>query len=367
MNILFITNKSFLQNSNFGGAQCAKRNYDIISSVYKEENVKYIVMSDEIEVSGEDEKGITVKIQKSNVKKYLQLLFLRDCFSNHEKRRMVRYIKKINPDICFFDGSSFGNLGKYLPEKTQKIVFYHNIEKNYAWSRVKNTSLLCIVKFISFWINESYISKTADVRICLNERDQRLLWNHYKQKADFIMPISFSDVENKYVNLQHAPTNILIFVGSYFMPNIKGIRWFCKNVMPYVDKKLLIVGKKMEQLREELETSNIEVVGTVEHLEDYYHMADAVIMPIFVGDGMKVKTAEAMMYGKPIFATDEALEGYEVEGVKGIYRCNSGEEFISALKQQNAGGYVKEIRNLFLEKYSTKAVEEQFIEYLRKI
>jgi len=34
---------------------------------------------------------------------------------------------------------------------------------------------------------------------------------------------------------------------------------------------------------------------------------------------MKVKPAEALMHGKLMFATDEAREGYEIEGQKNFF------------------------------------------------
>lgn len=37
------------------------------------------------------------------------------------------------------------------------------------------------------------------------------------------------------------------------------------------------------------------------------------VMPIFSGSGMKVKTAEALMYGKFLIGTKEAFEGYEID------------------------------------------------------
>lgn len=365
MKMLFISNKNFIGESNFGGAQCAKRNYEMMVHIYGKENIKYIVMSDEIKEFQITEKGMTIKIGNSNLTKYANLLFGRDCFSLMSKKKIEKYVREIRPDIVFMDGSSFGFIGKMFFFDTKKIVFYHNIEKSYAWSRVVNTSPLCIIKFFSFWRNESYITKMADACICLNERDAKLLYANYKRPADFLLPISFNDIEKRRLMTEDIKTNVLLFVGSYFMPNIKGIRWFCKNVMPYVDKKLFIVGKRMELLREELETTNIKVIGTVDNLDKYYNKVEAVVMPIFVGDGMKVKTAEAMRYGKPIFATDEALEGYVVEGIDGIYRCNSATEFIKKINNNHIKGYSDEIRETFTKNYSTPSRQQTLEAFLK--
>lgn len=367
MKVVFITNKSFIEKSNFGGAQCAKRNYMLLTSLYGKENIKYIIMSDEIMNPGIKKDGLVIKLNKNNIIKYINLLFWRDCFSKKTYKVINEYIRQVKPDIVFFDGSSFGFIGKKISGQVKKVVFYHNIETRYAWSRVINTSPICIVKFFSFWLNERFITKNSNIRICLNKRDENLLFEYYKTKANLLLPITLSDVGEKHISKDHKTTNTLLFVGSYFMPNVKGIKWFCKKVMPYVDKNLLIVGKNMELLRSELEASNISVVGTVDNVEEYYWKADAIIMPIFVGDGMKVKTAEAMMYGKPIFATNEALEGYEIKNIEGIYRCNSEIEFISEIKKQSICGYNPEIRELFLEKYCTQSKQIDFENLMSKI
>ena len=70
------------------------------------------------------------------------------------------------------------------------------------------------------------------------------------------------------------------------------------------------------------------------------------------------------MYGKEIFATDEALTGYEINNVKGIYRCNSSTEFIDSIKKASlhisALKYSENIHTLFNEKYDTQIITEKF-------
>jgi glycosyltransferase involved in cell wall biosynthesis len=128
--------------------------------------------------------------------------------------------------------------------------------------------------------------------------------------------------------------------------------------MPYVSAEISIVGSNFEKLTERLSRSNVKVIGTVDDLSAYYHNAHAVISPILFGAGMKVKIAEALMYGKPVFATDEALEGYDVEGLENVYRCNTAQEFIDAINTYIDNppyiAFDENIRARFLEKYHTQ-------------
>jgi hypothetical protein len=92
------------------------------------------------------------------------------------------------------------------------------------------------------------------------------------------------------------------------------------------------------------------------------------ISPIFKGSGMKVKTCEALMYGKNIIATQEAFEGYEIEYDKVGALCNTREEFIYALNSYTSARkekFNKFSREYFLEKYSFKVTLKKFEEILK--
>lgn len=130
---------------------------------------------------------------------------------------------------------------------------------------------------------------------------------------------------------------------------------------------LKIVGKNFETRRKELERKNVMVIGTVDDVGEYYYNADAVVLPIFYGDGMKVKTAEAMMYGKMILATDEALEGYETVGIEAIWRCNDSVTFVNILRTVEFHKYDENVRKLFKAKYDTEILKKRFAVFLRDI
>ena len=132
-----------------------------------------------------------------------------------------------------------------------------------------------------------------------------------------------------------------------------------------------IVGKNFEKVRQELEQKNVKVIGTVDNLEEYYYRFPVIVMPILYGAGMKVKTAEAMMYGKTILASDEALVGYETDGIKGIFRCNTAEEYIEVIQdifnKKNIYNFREDqqsVRNLYLGKYNMpRIVQKLYVPY----
>jgi len=117
-----------------------------------------------------------------------------------------------------------------------------------------------------------------------------------------------------------------------------------------------IVGKGFET-EKHLERDNFKIVGTVDGVESYYEKADFVIAPIFKGAGMKVKVAEAMMYGKTVVGTKEAFEGYSDVGQYGKI-CADASDFIQVINSMDfLTGYNPIARQYFLDLYEYEAVK----------
>jgi hypothetical protein len=54
---------------------------------------------------------------------------------------------------------------------------------------------------------------------------------------------------------------------------------------------------------------HIDILGPVSSVDRFYCNVDAVVAPMELGGGMKVKVVEAMMHGVPVIATDHSTEG----------------------------------------------------------
>ena len=235
------------------------------------------------------------------------------------------------------------------------IVFEHNCEKKYYNLKMKHEGIIYAIEYWAISHCEKLAVSNCTALVCISERDQRDIFKYYNRKADALLPVSF---ENSFKKNKIQPNykKELLFIGSNFGPNLEGILWFVDNVMSELrDFKLYIVGKNFENEKEKLKRLNVEVIGTVNSMEKYYYSFPVMVMPIFYGSGMKVKTAEAMMYGKTILATDEALEGYDVEDIDGIFRCNTKDDFINTIRSiftENLSQFRQSVYNLYLEKYS---------------
>ena len=132
------------------------------------------------------------------------------------------------------------------------------------------------------------------------------------------------------------------------------------------DIELQVVGKNMEKIKDEVNSNKVNIIGSVDDLSAYYKESDFVIEPIFQGAGMKVKTAEAMMFGKVILGTEEALEGYknEINNRKlMVFECNTADEFSKTINDIYDGKikiekFNKDIRENYIENYSQESAKK---------
>ena len=348
MKVLFLGSQNIKECVMNGGMQCSKRNYDLIASVIDNENLFTAIIWNSKEKYPRNQ----YFMRCTNIRESLVSSF-RMCrlYSYAEEKKILEYIEQVDPDILFADTSILGKILLKVNKRIKKIVFCHNVEKEYAKHRVMNEGWRYIPVFFATKYNEWLSVKEANKLICLNVRDSKLIEKNYDRKPDFLLPISFMDSFDSSKVYREKSDKVLLFIGSNFGPNYDGIKWFINNVMQELKEyNLIIVGKDFENVKEKLERENVTVIGTVQKLDEYYYRYFNIVLPIKYGDGMKVKTAEAMMYGMNIFATNEALEGYETDGVCGIYRCNSSNEFIKNIRQHASGDSInKEVRNIYLK------------------
>jgi len=248
------------------------------------------------------------------------------------------------PSLVFVDGSSIRVPEFRFLARVRTIVFYHNVERDYyAHPQSDYTPIVADT--------ESRFTRGAEARICLNARDSDRLLALYGKRADFIMPTTLID-HGSFSN-GSANEGFLLFVGSDFFGNTEGLFWFVENCLERIGRRLLVVGGGMERYRgryTELESRGLlEFRGFVEDIGAVYLAARAVVLPITSGTGMKTKTAEALMYDKLIYGTDEAFEGYE--GIDAVaIRCNSADDFVRALRD-NQDANKKGARNYFMSRY----------------
>lgn len=372
--ILFVTMHDISGKIDNGGNQCSDRNLKLLQTIYGVSSIDICIASEE-EIKKQKKGVYYARLMRKKHRRFLSGFLGRSDFTYNSVIHICNLIEKNDYQMIFFDGTRCGNiierLKKHYKYKGKIVVFAHNVEKDILWQQMLYENILYFPLYFAAKHVERASLKYSDVFIVLSHKDSRIFEKSYKRKADFILPITFFDTKIKKECRDNfvIPKNSLLFTGSEYIPNVKGIRWFCREVMPFIDIPLYIVGRGLEKLRSELESDKIKVIGTVDKLDDYLEAAGAVVIPIFYGGGMKVKTAEAIMHGKRIFATTEALMGYKIARY-GMDRCDDAQSFVKHIKHyfesEGVRREIEEVRKVFINYYDTERYVEPVRELLEK-
>lgn len=334
-----------------GGGLANMRNYTTAQQIFGEKNVdSYYIHQDGERIS------LLHKIRSA-------FLFL---FSYHNglTPQKVREIVSLanNYDYIFLNTTVFGLIAKRLKEAGYQgriIAHFHNIESQYYDCLLPKHMPFRRAIIHSAYRNDGYCCQYADRIISLNERDSKLLHQMYGRSADAIIPITLPDryahgMPDKEQLTNKRPT--CMFLGSNFTANAEGVLWFVREVLPHVDIQFKVVGKGMASLQQQhVCLKDIEIISDVPSLTPYLEETDFMILPIFSGSGMKVKTCEALMYGKNILGTDETFEGYELDDQQVGARCNTASEYIEAIQHFSnhpIPRFNQYCREIYLAKYS---------------
>ncbi len=275
-----------------------------------------------------------------------------------------------NYECVLISTSLFGIIAKRLKESGYKgkiIVQFHNVESIYYESRVPKWLPGRKVIIKCAYRNEEFSLDYADQSMSVNKRDADILQQMYGKTPKYVVPVTFVDKAQNVVTDKDTLTGKrpkCLFLGNNFPPNAEGLLWFVKEVLPHVDIDFEVVGKNMDKLQNSNSClKDIKVSSNVPDIAPYFESADFMICPIFSGSGMKVKTCEALMYGKNILGTTETFAGYDVDPNKCGRLCNNAKDYISAINElckSPIPRYNTYSRSMFLEKYSQDSAIKAF-------
>lgn len=285
--------------------------------------------------------------------------------SRKDERMILKKVQEEHFDYVFQEGTSSGHLAKQLHRLgTKLIVFAHNVETMLYEERLSSYRFNPIetIKFWSIKRNEKKSVRHCYKLVTLTSRDSDNFLKKFERKADAIIPISFASAIKEPICAENQEEHFCLFVGSNFFPNVEGMNWFIKNVVPFINMKVKVVGSCCNGLAPipEFLNDKVEYLGLVDDLSSFYQHATIVIAPIFKGSGMKTKTVEAMSYGKTIIGTNECFQGINCDYTKIGALCNTAEEFIVAINNHDGSKHNKYTADLFESYFSNKAVQPLF-------
>lgn len=136
---------------------------------------------------------------------------------------------------------------------------------------------------------------------------------------------------------QRDPHHLLFVGGFAHLPNVDGLIWFAKSVMPALLRqdgrfRLTVVGSNVPDEIMKLASPNISILGYLsdEDLAELYRVCGVSVAPLRFGAGIKGKVIEAFARGLPVVTTPTGVQGVP-DASSVAFVCNGAAEFISAV------------------------------------
>ena len=166
----------------------------------------------------------------------------------------------------------------------------------------------------------------ADIVLGIQENESGIIRNLVPTKEVLTLghPLHFETIYDPTINDRIA------IVASETVSNVTGILQYINGPFKKIVElspraQLIIAGSACRQIPDSL---NVQKLGIVQCLKDFYTQISFAINPVSNGTGLKIKTVEAIEYGCPILSSDVGLDGLECLKCQGVVECRSCDDWV---------------------------------------
>jgi hypothetical protein len=209
---------------------------------------------------------------------------------------------------------------------------------------------------------EEEFARTADVVLSISDIEGEIIAANSGLEVAYVPPVS---------DLAWAPPAVhsafsratregrcryATLTGSAYWPNVEGFFTIFPNGLGFLarDERIWIAGSLGAALQSDqrfqdflaVNDSRLRAWGYVADADkaSFFASASCVIVPVHIGGGAKLKTADALASGCPVITTSHALEGYgplvqDVLG-RGVYIADTLRAFRRLIRQALGEGLV---------------------------
>ena len=228
---------------------------------------------------------------------------------------------------------SYLHIVRSAPGSPSVLLDWHNIDselmfryaseaKSFAKRVVAKRTADLLVKL------ETRLLQVCDAHTVVSERDKAELLKRNPAAKISVVPNGVDSSKFACPETSSLRSNLL-FVGSMdYHANVDAVMWFTREVWPalsqrFPDLEFTIAGRSPGKEIQMLASEKIHVTGTVDDVRPYYAQAFAVIVPLRIGSGTRLKILEAMSMGVPVISTSLGAEGIAVTDTKDILLADS--------------------------------------------
>jgi polysaccharide biosynthesis protein PslH len=177
----------------------------------------------------------------------------------------------------------------------------------------------------------------------------------------------------------NASAPLITFVGAMdWEPNVDGVEYFCAEVWPAIkaevpQARFRIVGRNPGRRVQKWASidASIEVTGRVPSVVEHLRQSAAVIVPLRIGGGTRLKIYEAMAVGKAVVSTTVGAEGLDVHPGRNIVLADDARSFaqavIALLRDPEMRRRYQTAAAETAARYDWPAIGERFSEVLQSV
>lgn len=256
---------------------------------------------------------------------------------------MKKFIRNNNVDYVLFNYVWLSPIFKFAGQK-KKIIFTHDCFSNKA-ERIHQD------KYSLSPDQESRALKKADIVLAIQEHEAHAFEILAPNKPIYTvyMPV-------KYIHLPQVNNKNILFISGDSDLNRNGINRFIKNVFYHLIKtddniNLIIGGGISSFISKTYNHRQIKIIGNVSNLSDFYLLGDIVINPIYQGTGLKIKTLEAISFGKIVIVNPHSIEGLYKSDIAPVIVAEDDNKYVNILKLALDGEIDLSMQKAACEKY----------------
>jgi glycosyltransferase involved in cell wall biosynthesis len=172
----------------------------------------------------------------------------------------------------------------------------------------------------SRFVGELNTYASADAVLTVSEKEAAIL-RDYTGDARLPRVVPLCE-EMEPSTLPPAGRSGILFLGSFqHRPNVEGLKFFCKDIIPRLDPELLarhpilVVGNGLDDAVRRITdgVASVRCVGWVPSVVPYFRAVRLSVVPLLHGAGTKQKLVQALMAGTPTVTTSIGAEGLDLK------------------------------------------------------
>jgi len=252
-------------------------------------------------------------------------------------KKLVHKLNEKKYDVVLFETLYMSSYLETVRQHSDAkcVLRSHNIEHQ-IWQGVsekeKNILKRTYLKYLTKKLKQFELKMIPlfDAIACISEAEM-LYYRIISANCNAgIVPFGISEPETREIN---SEAQGFYHLGSMdWMPNVEGVEWFLKYVVPILEKKapeirIDIAGRNMPERFLNFKSPVVNIIGEVDDALIFAAKHATLVVPLFSGSGIRIKIIEAMSLGKAVISTSIGAEGILAENGKHIFIADDPQSF----------------------------------------